>query len=1278
MIRPLMVVFVFIAATILGARAEPLNAQSSLDRREANQPILLVDSESPTANVFALRFVRDGADGLRLLAAGEGKVVWQWQVRQETQSRSVSLDPLPRIRWPINRGLRGMISSITSGRGRVTDPSMVAFCGIGLLPTSVQVQSLNGERALTALHSDELPFLQNIVYGLEFWPEPSKLLAVGCGAAEPKRAVILIWDIDQPARPRAVLETGFDAVRFVSVSPNGRSLVATDGVGLTVRRWSIRETDPFQTEAPVDLSVPSPVVGFAWRDDHRCLVATRNHGLTSLDERPLDAKSVSIVIRNRTPRPLTMATRRNGQNLQTWEVASERSQSGTSPAVQQIGIRDGNNDWQTTDLDLRASPAWEFDVDLDASGRPQILAFAGVKLFAQANGVIVGVKDSLALDRSPPDFSKIRNRIDVGHIDGNRPLLARLQESTISGAITTIAVSPDGQFIAAVGEQPRATSTGFGEQPVQEIRLWRVSDGSLVAVTPDRRAMPTSLSPIRSVGLARSESSSTVPDVVRFSWSNDARLSLSLSESMSRQVISKQSPGPDKPHPNRAPQSWKARFERDRYWLTNKSAEGQEVGPFPLLEWLSPEVWEAHRFVRQNREYMAIGYRDGTLIWDLARLKALAKESTRRQEQALVRGFFRHTGRLSCLSVSEEGDYLISGATDGSICLWSLRGIEQPHDGIRELGLKLRRDGNSLRVENFTPGLPASFAGLQADDELLKLRVPRSTSQESEWIEHADQMESALRALPPGLGAVFQVRGRPGISAADLIHEPLWTLYPMLDGQWVISTPAQVFGASSDEAMRRFGWHLNLGGQRDQSVAFFPLDLFRDTHERIALIAQASWKSQQPAVRTLSLDLPSRVEITEIQAADGPRMSLTNEFAGPVDLDVTLSVQRSGQETPKQLELWCNGRLIRQENWKSSVDLPPTVRWSVPKSALRVGDRNQLIAVVRSDSTESTNHREGSPAALVNRAIRTIFVAGTSRPKMHFLGVGVTDLDHAARFQQTAGIKPLRFAVNDVCLLGHALAERAGASGFDLGEFRYLVPRVPEGIEISATQVASPTYDKVLKALDQLRELAKPEDFVCVSLSCHGFAADNGAYLVVQDTAPDLRNAVTDRELFADCLWKLNCPALVLLDACHSGSALTGDSLRGLNGFGLGPEILVSCKPRQESFEAERLYRLGDRWFGMSVFTASLLEALSGHELSGSNLADRRMNSVVYAPSIDRNGDGFLSVEELGLHATLRVPVLQKLVNQEATTLETRQQPDLLPSLAFPRNRIRLRIPASR
>lgn len=1279
MSRPRMIVF--LATALLGLLSERLSAQQVVDRRETNQPILLMDTESPSSNVFALRFARDDSGGLCLLAAGEGKVVWQWQVRQDAKSKMISLDPLPRVRWPINRGSRGSIYAIASGRVRAAESSVMAFSGISLLPGLVQFQSLQNNHALTVLHSDEGSHLQSRVNVLEFWPEPSKLLAVGCEAFESKRAVILIWDIEQSARPRAVLETGFDVVQFLSVAPNGLSLVATDGSGQRVRRWTIRETDAFKADDPVEISVPSPVVGFAWLDEHRCFVATRRHGLISLDEnqtKTSDSNAVRLVFRNRTSRPLTLATRRNGEILKTWEVASERSQSGTTPAVQQIAIRDGNQDWQTTDLNLSASPSWEFDVDFDSSGRPRIQAFAGMGGFASEKGLFAAVRNSLNLDRSPPDFSKVQQRIDVGNIDATRPLIARLQDSTMSGKVSTLAVSPDGQFIAAAGEQMRLTTAGFGEQPVQEIRLWRVSDGALVAVTPDRQATPSSLSPIRSVGLARSKSKSTVPDVIQFSWSNDARPALSLSEMLSGQVILNQPTRLVSPIPNGDLQSWKVRFDRDHYWLTKQAAQGQEVGPFPLLDWFSSEILAAHLFKRQNKEYMAIGYRDGILVWDLAQLKDLAKKSARSQEQALVRCFYRHLGLLSCLSVSEEGDYLISGALDGSISLWALRGIEQPHDGVRELGLKLRRDSNTLLVEQLTEGLPAFFAGLKPNDQLVKLRVPRPSSSESDWIDRADQMESALRALPPGLGAVIQVRGQPGLLVAELLHEPLWTLYPMLDGQWVMATPAQVFGASSDEAMRRFGWHLNLGSQRDQQVALFPLDLFRETHERIALIAQTSWKGQRPVVRS-STDIPTLVEITEVQTADGQRASITNEFAQPVDLEVTLSMQRSGAETPKQLELWCNGRLIHQTKLEISNSNLPIVRWQVPKSALRIGDRNLLIAVVRSESKKISGKLDEPPVKLVNRAVRAISIAGTSRPKMHFLGVGVTDLEHEARFQlsKKIPIRPLRFAANDVCLLGLALADRAQASGFELGEFRYLVSKVPEGLDIAASQLATPTHDEVLEALDRLQEKAMPNDFVCVSISCHGSAADKGAYLFVQDSGPDFLNAVSDRELFEDRLWKLNCPALLLLDACHSGSALTGDSLRGLNGFGLGPEILVSCKPRQESFEEPELHQWGDRWFGMSVFTASLLEALTGRELTGSASADRKMSSVAYTPNIDRNRDGFLSVEELGLHATVRVPVLQKLPRRESATTETAQQPDLLPSLAFPRGSIRLRIPRS-
>jgi len=171
-----------------------------------------------------------------------------------------------------------------------------------------------------------------------------------------------------------------------------------------------------------------------------------------------------------------------------------------------------------------------------------------------------------------------------------------------------------------------------------------------------------------------------------------------------------------------------------------------------------------------------------------------------------------------------------------------------------------------------------------------------------------------------------------------------------------------------------------------------------------------------------------------------------------------------------------------------------------------------------------------------------------------------------------------------------------------------------------------------------------------------------------------LDNALRDTDLFEDRLYRLRAPALLLLDACHSGSALTGSTLRGLSGFGLGPEVLVSCKPNQLSYENPALRYDHGRWYGMSAFTASLVEALRGDSLSVSQAGTPTMISGS-SNMIDRNGDGYFSIEELGLHAAARVPAIRRLAGgNERAALEP-QQPDLLPSLAFPRRHIRFRIP---
>ena len=113
----------------------------------------------------------------------------------------------------------------------------------------------------------------------------------------------------------------------------------------------------------------------------------------------------------------------------------------------------------------------------------------------------------------------------------------------------------------------------------------------------------------------------------------------------------------------------------------------------------------------------------------------------------------------------------------------------------------------------------------------------------------------------------------------------------MLDGQWVMLTPSQVFAASSEEAMRRFGWHVNLS--RDGRVGFFSLDLFREKYEYAPSVVTA-WKSQEPLVRAESFELPSLVEITNVRVAGQNTPLATGEIPRPVDLEVDLLVRPTG------------------------------------------------------------------------------------------------------------------------------------------------------------------------------------------------------------------------------------------------------------------------------------------------------------------------------------------------------------------------------------------------
>ena len=1296
------------------------SADAAIDRREANQPILLGEFNSPQCDINALQFMADGANRWRLFAAGRDKIVWQWALRSEDGGQSVRLDPLERIRWPIDRGYRGLVYTLATQSGEAGS-SLVAFGGVGEIhfPAGVFVSAAEtSERQQILNVPDGIP-LQWHVTSLAFWPRQARHLAVGYFAMDPGNARIAVWDLDHPRQSRAILATNFDSIDHLAISPDGRRLVAAAGNRPAIKLWSIEQLSPWKEGHSRELELPSPITGLCWIDQDEFAVATKKHGVRRFrDARPTVelSETVEVIVRNHTRRRVTFSVAKGTKPVSSWSVEPNSKRVETTADGNQLSLREASSEVLAIPFTFGRGEHHEFDIRPASSGSGVVLSVVmATRNLVCANGRLATIRDEFTLSKGQRESEKYRVRVACESTSSELELSVGLKDSAFEDIRCRLALSPDGKFLAASGWKWRSANQPFGQQAVQEIRLWRLADGELVSVLPDRRLSLNGLSQIQRVEISRSQPTRSFPDRVRFEWlarqsviagETDAQpearsgFSLTADAALNDGTIGLDSAATWGPHANEVPQNWEIRSEEDRFWLTPTTPSRKEIGPIPHLKWFSQEVWRGQEFTRQNRRYVAVAYPAGILVWNVDRLRSGPGNAVPAWSQSLVRCFFGHVGRVNCLSASADGDWLISGAADGSISLWSLQGIDQPYDGQKELGLELRQESGRTFVKSVVEGLPAFVAGLKGDnpsrsgDEIMGLTVSKPGRPPVETQVPRERWDEALRQLSPEQDVRFEIRGKAGFLGSSVYREPLWTLYPMLDGQWVMVTPSQVFGASSDEAMRRFGWHMNL--TTEGHVELFPLDLFREKYDDVVSIV-TSWKSQVPAVRPGSLELPSLVEITDVRAG-GEAISTTAELPQPVDLSVNLRVQQTADEELRQLELWCNGTLIQKS--KLSAAGEPTqspLPWIVRKDVLRVGDRNTLVGVVRSRLRDQK--RSNSPAnnaaenkdvknavdddpqgyiSLTNRALRSVRVGGTvtpKTPKLHFVGIGVTELQHESGFRNSpTPIEPLKFSANDVCLLGEALADRRQASGFDLGEFHYLVSAPPEGLDLKAGRIAKPTRDQVLKTLDRLCEIAGPNDFVWIAIACHGFNHRSQASLVVQDTTPNWENVLTDKDLFEDRLYQLKAPALVLLDACHSGSALTSNALRGLSGFGLGPEVLVSCKPNQLSYENEKLRYDHGHWYGMGAFTASLVEALRGDALSVGPSGTRTMIPDRASNLMDRNGDGYLSVEELGLHAAVRVPAIRRLSSGKDEALEL-QQPDLLPSLAFPRNRIRFRIP---
>lgn len=128
------------------------------------------------------------------------------------------------------------------------------------------------------------------------------------------------------------------------------------------------------------------------------------------------------------------------------------------------------------------------------------------------------------------------------------------------------------------------------------------------------------------------------------------------------------------------------------------------------------------------------------------------------------------------------------------------------------------------------------------------------------------------------------------------------------------------------------------------------------------------------------------------------------------------------------------------------------------------------------------------------------------------------------------------------------------------------------------------TYTALTRRIGQVCKLAKPEDVLLVYFAGHGITVNGEGYLVPQDGG-DAQTSISVRWLQSQMEASKAKSKVLILDACHSGTAVRG--VEGISPSLVGRDGIVTITSCADS---EMSYSNGDH----GVFTESLLSGLKG------------------------------------------------------------------------------------
>ena len=387
-------------------------------------------------------------------------------------------------------------------------------------------------------------------------------------------------------------------------------------------------------------------------------------------------------------------------------------------------------------------------------------------------------------------------------------------------------------------------------------------------------------------------------------------------------------------------------------------------------------------------------------------------------------------------------------------------------------------------------------------------------------------------------------------------------------------------GASFDYvALTPEGYYLG-SPQADRYIRFnlgndlFPAASFHARYWRPDLVREILAGKKVPIVHSLSGASPP---LLSFKSAGGGRDAAAGG-AAPVTAGeiVPLTVEVTDDSAVRAVTFLVNG---------ARVDADVTPRGSVP---LTQGERGTAPARHRIKRTFLA--RLTIPAG--NGTVRVQAIAededGLQSPRQEILFQRAKSGAVARSKGRLLGLFVGISRYRDESLNLNFADQDAAALAAALGQQQALYSKA----QVTPLTNAAATRDAVRAGLDGLVREAGPTDTVILLLAGHGWRAGDNRFFFLTHEADRARPADTALP-WGDVIGRLarlsqkSRRVLVLLDACHSGSAATNDDLvKVVLGANAGVMVFASSKGSEVSLEMEDLKH--------GVFTKAVLEAISG------------------------------------------------------------------------------------